>query len=47
MRPAPTLQKMILSPFSNIPSSAAHPSAIDTLAALVLPYFAIVMTNFS
>ena len=36
MRPAPTLQKMILSPELNIPSSAAHPSAMDTLAALEL-----------
>ena len=47
VRPAPTLQKMILSPSAKIPSSAAHPRAIDTLAALVLPYLAIVITNFS
>src|ERR1043166_1994546 len=45
--PAPTLQKMIRSPSVKIPSSAAHPSAIETLAALVLPYFEIVTTNLS
>ena len=47
VRPAPTLQKMILSPSAKIPSSAAQPSAIETLAALVLPYLEIVTTNFS
>ena len=35
VKPAPTEQKMILSPGSNIPSSAAQPKAIDTDAAEV------------
>jgi hypothetical protein len=47
VRPAPTLQKMILSPTLKISSSAAQPRAIETLAAEVLPYLPIVTTNFS
>ena len=45
--PAPTLQKIILSPSVKIPSSADQPRAIETLAALVLPYLPIVTTNLS
>jgi len=45
--PAPTLQKMILSPELKIPSSAAQPNAIETEAADVFPYSPIVTTNFS
>src|SRR6476620_2775097 len=45
--PAPTLQKIIRSPSLKIPSSAAQPSAIETLAALVLPYLEMVTTNLS
>ena len=47
VRPAPTLQKIILSPGVKMPSSAAQPRAIETLAALVLPYLAMVTTNLS
>ena len=47
VRPAPTLQKMILSPSEKMPSSAAQPKAMETLAALVFPYLEIVTTNLS
>jgi len=45
--PAPTLQKMMRSPSAKIPSSAAQPRAIETLAALVFPYLEMVTTNLS
>ena len=47
VKPAPTEQKIILSPSSKIPSSAAQPSAMETEAADVLPYLPTVTTNFS
>ena len=47
VRPAPTEQKMILWPGSKRPSSAAQPRAMETLAALVFPYWEIVITNLS
>jgi len=47
VKPAPTEQKMMLSPSSKIPSSAAQPRAMETDAADVLPYFPTVTMNFS